>query len=248
MLDKIKEENILFLDIETVGQTENFSALDDRMKNLWIKKMQWMAEKEGKSPEELYEKAGIWAEFGRIVCISAGYIVTKSGERTLRLKSFYGHDERLLLEHFSNLLESHFNKDKHVLCAHNGKEFDFPYISRRILINGLPLPKILDYAGKKPWEVTHLDTMELWRFGDYKHYTSLDLLAAIFKIPSPKTDMDGSMVHKIYWQAGDLEKIAEYCQKDVITICKLLLKYKGITQTENIRIEVASPDVAGGGI
>lgn len=245
MLDKIKEENILFLDIETVGQCENYALLDERLKNLWAKKIQWMADKEGKTTEEFYEKAGIWAEFGRIVCISAGYLLVKGSERTLRLKSFYGHDEHQLLEHFSNLLDGHFNKDKHLLCAHNGKEFDFPYLSRRMLINGLPLPKLLDNPGKKPWEVNHLDTMELWRFGDYKHYTSLDLLAAIFKIPSPKTDMDGSMVNKIYWQEGDLEKIADYCQKDVITICKLLLKYKGIHQTENLHIEITTPDISG---
>jgi 3'-5' exonuclease len=245
MLEKIKEENILFLDIETVGQAQDYGLLDDRLKNLWAKKMQWQIEKDGKTPEELYEKAGILAEFGRIVCISAGYMANKGETRTLRLKSYYGHDEKILLEHFSNLLENHFNKDKHQLCAHNGKEFDFPYLSRRMLINGLPLPKLLDVAGKKPWEVNHIDTMDLWRFGDYKHYTSLDLLAAIFKIPSPKTEMDGSQVHKIYWQEGDLEKIAEYCQKDVITICKLFLKYKGIQQTESVHIEIANPDISG---
>jgi 3'-5' exonuclease len=245
MLDKVKEENVLFLDIETVGQSQEYAVMDERMKQLWAKKMQWQCEKEGKTPEELYERAGIWAEFGRIVCISAGYLVNKGDQRLLRLKSFYGHDEKILLEHFSNLLDNHFNKDKHLLCAHNGKEFDFPYISRRMLVHGLPLPKILDNAGKKPWDVNHLDTMELWRFGDYKHYTSLDLLSAIFKIPSPKAEMDGSMVHKIYWQENDLQKIAEYCQKDVITICKLFLKYKGILQTENIHIEIASPDIAG---
>ncbi|MDA3892882.1 MAG: 3'-5' exonuclease [Salinivirgaceae bacterium] len=243
MLEKIKIENILFLDIETVSQTHDFSELNERSKELWAKKMQWRIEKDHKSAEELYEKSAIWSEFGKIVCISAGYIINKGGESTLRVKSFYGHNEKHLLENFAFLLSTHFNKDKHFLCAHNGKEFDFPYIARRMLINELKLPKSLNITGKKPWEVKHIDTMELWKFGDHKHYTSLDLLTAIFNIPSPKTQIDGSMVNKIYWEQGDIPKIADYCQKDVIALCKLLLKFKGDILTDKMHIEITKPSL-----
>ena len=203
MLSKIKIENILFLDVETVACVQDFNDLDDRFKDLWAKKIRYHIEKEKKTPEELFEKAAIWAEFGKIVCISVGYIILKNRERTFRIKSFYGHNEKNLLENFAFLLNNHFNKEKHLLCAHNGKEFDFPYIARRMLVNRVKLPRLLDISGKKPWEVKHIDTLELWKFGDYKHYTSLDLLAAIFNIPSPKTQIDGSMVSKIYWEQGD---------------------------------------------
>jgi len=243
MLDKIKIENILFLDVETVAQTQDFSSLDDRFKELWTKKMHWQIERDKKTAEELYEKAAIWAEFGKIVCISAGYIIVKNGVKTFRIKSFYGHNEKQLLENFAFLINSHFNKDKHLLCAHNGKEFDFPYIARRMLINDIKLPKALNISGKKPWEIKHIDTLELWKFGDYKHYTSLDLLAALFNIPSPKTQIDGSLVNKIYWEEGDLPKIAAYCQKDVITICKLLMKLNGDYHIDDLHIEIANPSL-----
>lgn len=228
MLNKVKEENVLFIDIETVSQKSSYDQLDVYMQELWSRKMQWMMGKEDKTAEELYEKAGIWAEFGKIICISAGFITTEDGEKHFRVKSFCGNNEKLLLEAFSTLLNKHFNKDKHMLCAHNGKEFDYPYLCRRMLVNGLPIPKILDTAGKKPWEITNLDTMELWRFGDYKHYTSLELLAKIFDLPSPKEDMDGSMVKKIYWEDNNIDRISEYCINDVVTICQLFLRYKGI--------------------
>lgn len=243
MLDKLKTENILFLDIETAAITHEYADLDERFKNLWAKKTTWLAEKENKTPDELYEKAGIWAEFGKIVCISVGFIKKQGGQQYFRVKSFYGHNEKQLLENFAFLLNTHFNKDKHLLCAHNGKEFDFPYIARRMLINEIKLPKILALHGKKPWEIRHLDTLELWKFGDYKHYTSLDLLAALFNIPSPKNDIDGSQVNKIYWEENDLIKIASYCQKDVITICKLFMKYKGVSNINDIHIEITKPTV-----
>lgn len=243
MLEKIKEENILFLDIETAAQNQNFSEMNERFKELWTKKMRWYIEKEGKTAEELYEKAAIWAEFGKIICISVGSIVIKDEQRIFRIKSFYGHNEKHLLENFAFLLNNHFNKDRHLLCAHNGKEFDFPYIARRMLINEIKIPKILDNSGKKPWEVNHIDTMELWKFGDVKHFTSLDLLAAIFNIPSPKSQIDGSKVNQIYWEEGDLSKIAGYCQKDVITIGKVLLKLKGDSAIEETHVEIAPPTV-----
>lgn len=241
MLDKIKEENILFIDIETVGQSPAYNQLDEKAKDLWAKKMQWQVEKENKSAEELYEKAGIWAEFGKIVCISAGFIVTEEGERHFRVKSFCGNNEKMLLMAFSELLSTHFNKDKHMLCAHNGKEFDFPYICRRLLINGLPIPKILDCAGKKPWEINNLDTLELWRFGDYKHYTSLELLASIFGLPSPKEDINGGMVNNVYWQDNNIDRISEYCINDVVTICQLFLKYKGLPIIPETNVDIIEP-------
>jgi len=243
MLGRITRETILFLDIETAAQTHDYGDLDDRLKNLWAKKINYLVEKEEKTVEELYDRAAIWAEFGKIVCISVGYLITKNGTTTFRVKSFYGHNEKVLLENFAFLINNHFNKDKHLLCAHNGKEFDFPYIARRMLINDLKLPKILDISGLKPWEVKHIDTMELWKFGDYKHYTSLDLLAALFHIPSPKFQIDGSMVNRIYWEEGDLPKIAAYCQKDVITICKVLLKFKGVPLFDDHHIEIVEPTV-----
>ena len=127
-----------------------------------------------------------------------------------------------------------------MLCAHNGKEFDFPFLARRILVNELPLPAILDSAGKKPWETQYLDTMELWKFGDYKHYTSLELLAALFGIPTPKDDINGADIHRVYWEDHDLERIRIYCQKDVLTIARLFLKFQqqpGIEDEDVVYVE-----------
>ena len=176
------------------------------------------------------------AEFAKIICISVGYLFTEKGEKHFRIKSFYGDNEKLIISEFNDLLNSEFNKNQHQLCAHNGKEFDFPFIARRTLINSLKLPKLLDIAGKKPWEVSHLDTMELWRFGDYKHYTSIKLLAALFGIPTPKDDIDGSQVASVYYKEKDLERIKIYCQKDTLTVAQLLLRYKGeeLIKEENI--------------
>ncbi|RLD67060.1 MAG: 3'-5' exonuclease, partial [Bacteroidetes bacterium] len=194
MLDKIKIKDVLFLDIETVSAFPAHSEMSERLQELWAKKTKYIQEKEDIKPEELYERAGIYSEFGKIVCISVGFIVEQDKTLHFRLKSFYGDNEKELINNFNNLLNKSFNKEHHYLCGHNAKEFDFPYIARRSLINGLKLPQQLNIAGKKPWEVKHLDTMDLWKFGDYKHYTSLNLLTAIFDIPSPKDDIDGSEV------------------------------------------------------
>ncbi|MGY8955385.1 MAG: 3'-5' exonuclease, partial [Flavobacteriales bacterium] len=184
--------------------------------------------KEEYTPAEFYKlKAGVMAEFAKIICISVGYLFVEKNENHFRIKSFYGDDEKQIITDFNELLNSQFSKKQHQLCAHNGKEFDFPFIARRTLINGLKLPALLDIAGKKPWEVNHLDTMELWKFGDYKHYTSIKLLAALFNIPTPKDDIDGSQVAGVYWNDKDLERIKKYCQKDTLTVAQLLLKYKG---------------------
>ncbi len=222
MLEQYDLNNLMVLDIETVPQYSSYNQLPEHMKKLWDHKTQYQRKEE--TAEEFYERAGIWAEFGKIICISVG-IFTKSGATGLRIKSFSSHDEKELLIKFADLLRS--QPSSLILCAHNGKEFDFPYICRRMLINGVQMPPQLEISGKKPWEVNHLDTMELWKFGDYKSYTSLSLLTAIFDIPTPKDDIDGSMVGHVYWVENNLERIATYCQKDVVATAQLLRRYRG---------------------
>ena len=238
MLDKIKNKDVLFLDIETVSAFPAHSEMSDRLQELWAKKTKYIQEREEIEPEELYERAGIYAEFGKIVCISVGFIVKQGKTIHFRLKSFYGDNEKEILIGFNELLNKSFNDEHQYLCGHNAKEFDFPYIARRSLINGLRLPQQLNIAGKKPWEVKHLDTMDLWKFGDYKHYTSLNLLTAIFDIPTPKDDIDGSEVGRVYWEEKNLERIAEYCQKDVLAVAQLFLRYKGedLILPENVQV------------
>jgi DNA polymerase elongation subunit (family B) len=218
-----KLDHILFLDIETVAQYPKYKELPDMWRQLWDKKASYLV-KENQSAEDIYDSAGIYAEFGKIICISVAYIIKSKAKEQLRVKSFYGHDERKLLIEFSELLNQSFSSESHFLCAHNGKEFDFPYLGRRLLANKLPLPNVLQLAGKKPWEVKHLDTMQLWKFGDYKSYTSLELLAAVFDIPTPKDDIDGSKIFDVYYKDKDLERIRRYCQKDVITLANLFLR------------------------
>lgn len=236
MLNDIRKENILFIDVETVPQYKSYEAVPENKRKFWDHKASFLAKGEEQTPESLYERAGIYSEFGKIICISCGFIKTINGENELHIKSFYGHDERSILASFSDMVSK--LSPSWSLCAHNGKEFDFPYLCRRMIINGLPIPSLLDLAGKKPWEVKHLDTMELWKFGDYKSFVSLDLLANIFNIPSPKDDIDGSMVSKVYYEENNLERIVEYCAKDVATLTQVLLRYKGepFIQKENIKI------------
>jgi 3'-5' exonuclease len=233
MIDSIKLEDVLFLDIETVPHYQEYGMVPDHLKPLWDHKAGFLS-KDGKTPNELYERAGIYAEFGKVICISIGVII-KSKEEPLkiRIKSIAGDSEKDILAEFIDLLNKHYNKPRHLLCAHNGKEFDFPFLSRRIIINGLKLPKILCIAGKKPWEVQHLDTMELWKFGDYKHYSSLNLLAAIFNIEGPKNDISGKDVAKVYYKEKNLKRIVEYCQRDVLTVARILLKYQGDKEISN---------------
>ncbi|HOZ14563.1 MAG TPA: 3'-5' exonuclease [Tenuifilaceae bacterium] len=237
MLNDIKPEDILFLDIETVPQLPEYAQLSEEHRKLWDKKAQTLI-KESDSPESVYSRAGIYAEFGKIICISVGFVVNKEGIRHFRVKSFYGDDEKVLLEDFAQMLNRFAKRPAANLCAHNGKEFDFPYIARRMLITGVEIPDILDVAGKKPWEVKTLDTMELWKFGDYKHYTSLNLLTFVFNIPSPKDDIDGSQVAGCYYN-GELERIVTYCEKDVLAVAQLLLRYKGLPIIEPSNIEKA---------
>lgn len=238
MLENIDTSKILFLDVETVSQSADYDSLDEYTKLLWDEKSVRFQKETDKSSSEVYEKAAILAEFGKIICISIGYLFKSEGAEKIRLKSFYSDDEKQLLIEFKQVLEKTFNTKDHLLCAHNGKEFDFPYIARRILINGIKLPTVLDLAGKKPWEIQHIDTMELWKFGDYKHYTSLKLLTYTFNIPTPKDDIDGSDVGKVYWIDKDIERIVKYCQKDVVAIIQLFRRYQGkeLIHEDNIEI------------
>ncbi|RMA65922.1 3'-5' exonuclease [Ulvibacter antarcticus] len=223
MIHKMKLEDILFLDIETVPQFENFEELDDTAKFLWEQKT--LYQRKDISPETFYERAGIWAEFGKIVCISVGYFKISEEKRRFQVISFYG-DELKILRDIKSLLQTQFNKSQHLLCAHNGKEFDFPYITRRMIINGIDVPFKLDLFGKKPWEVPHLDTMELWKFGDYKTFTSLKLMAYVLGIPSPKDDIDGSQVGEVYYKEKNIARIVLYCEKDTITVAQIFLKLR----------------------
>lgn len=227
MLEHINPEEILFLDIETVPQAANFGLLEEYDQQLWSEKSRFIRERQNIELEESYHQAGIYAEFGKIICVSVGYFSISFGKKVLRITSFFGDDEKDLLLRLSELLNSFHNNPFRILCAHNGKEFDFPYLCRRMLVHRIALPELLNIAGKKPWEIPHLDTMELWKFGDFKHYTSLKLLAHIFGIPTPKDDIDGSMVREVYYKNKDLERIMLYCQKDVITVAQLLLSYRG---------------------
>jgi len=227
---------ILFLDIETVPQYPSFDTCADEVKQLWSKKAEPLKKEEHETAADVYKRAGIYAEFGRIICISTGFIYYSGGQKMLRIKSFYGDDEKLLLTEFCDLLNRSYQGAENRLCAHNGKEFDFPYIARRMVINGIALPPILDIAGKKPWEVNFLDTMELWKFGDFKNYTPLNLLTHVLGIPSPKDDIDGSMVWSVYWVENDLQRIVTYCEKDVAALANVYLRIKGepIIPKENI--------------
>jgi uncharacterized protein YprB with RNaseH-like and TPR domain len=224
MLAHLDLHKILFLDIETVPLYPNFKEVPLE-EQIYFEEKTAYQRKETISPEEFYERAGIWAEFGKIVCISVGYFSPRSQKRDFRLKSFYGEESKILMD-FKELIEHYFNRPNHRLCGHNAKEFDFPYIARRMLIHQIELPPTLQLFNKKPWEVPHLDTLHLWRFGDYKHYTSLKLMAHVLGIPSPKDDIDGSQVAEVYYNEKKLERIVSYCEKDVVTVAQIFLRLR----------------------
>ena len=224
MIEKINLNNILFLDIETVPEHQNYGILDAETQYLWEHKTQYQR-KDEVSAEDFYERAGIWAEFGKIITISVGYFVNKGDIRNFRVTSFWG-DEKKILNDFSNLLNTNFNGTQHILCGHNAKEFDIPFIARRMIINGIALPNKLNLFGKKPWEVPHLDTLELWKFGDYKHFTSLKLLTKVLGIPSPKDDIDGSEVAHVFYVEDNIDRIITYCEKDVIAVAQIFLRLR----------------------
>ncbi|MFN5311383.1 MAG: 3'-5' exonuclease [Flavobacteriales bacterium] len=237
---QLQLEKILFLDIETVPQAYRFDQLDDKSKVLFEAKNRFQISPD-KSIEQIFEeRGGILAEFGKIVCISVGMLHEGSQGRSIRLKSFYHDDEETLLQQFKRLLDDHYNTQYHVLCGHNSKEFDIPYICRRMLINGVALPNILQIAGKKPWEINHIDTMELWKFGDYKSYTSLSLLCHVMDIPTPKDDISGADVARVYYEDNDLERVMVYCEKDVVALIQLFLRLQGEPLVDEFQISSAS--------
>jgi DNA polymerase elongation subunit (family B) len=231
-MKKKQADNILFLDIETVSQFKAFDELDEQGKSLWERKHKILSNRSitdvDYAPDMSYtERAGIFAEFGKIVCISVGFLKLEKHPE-FRVKSFAGHDEKEILTDFSKLMDRHFdNPKKDFICGHNIREFDIPYLCRRMLVLGIKFPKLLDVSGKKPWELDYLlDTMQLWKFGDYKNYTSLNLLSYLHGIPSPKDDIDGSQVGSVYYNENGIDRIAAYCEKDVITVAKLFMKWQ----------------------
>ncbi len=227
-MQKTALANLVFIDIETVPSVSHYGELSPTEQNLWSHKVRFTrwADKE---PEDSFgERAGIYAEFGKVICISVGFFYYSEAGLRFRVKSFYDDDEVALLKSFSALMDEHYgNTIDYVLCGHNIREFDVPYLCRRMLINGLPIPKLLDLSGLKPWQIPHLDTMQFWKFGDYKNFTSLEHLAFLLKIPSPKSDISGKDVARVYWKEKDLERIQQYCQRDVVTIAQLILKFRG---------------------
>ena len=240
MIKQVQFEKILFLDIETVPQAYQFEQLDDKSKALFEAKNRFQISPE-KPIEQIFEdRGGILAEFGKIVCISVGMLHEGSQGKSIRLKSYYHDDEETLLVQFKRLLEDHYNTPYHVLCGHNSKEFDIPYICRRMLINGIALPSALQIAGKKPWEINHIDTMELWKFGDYKSYTSLSLLCHVMQIPTPKDDISGADVARVYYEEQDLQRIMVYCEKDVVALIQLFLRLQGEPLVDEFNISSAS--------
>lgn len=239
-MKQVQFEKILFIDIETVPQAYQFEQLDEKSKALFETKNRFQISPE-KSIEQIFEeRGGILAEFGKIVCISVGMLHEGSQGKSIRLKSYYHDDEETLLKQFKRLLDDHYNTQYHVLCGHNSKEFDIPYICRRMLINGIALPSILQIAGKKPWEINHIDTMELWKFGDYKSYTSLSLLCHVMNIPTPKDDISGADVARVYYEENDLQRIMVYCEKDVVALIQLFLRLQGEPLVDEFNISSAS--------
>lgn len=235
MLSHINIYDLIFIDIETVPQFSSHEQLSDSMKELWAAKHAFLKSEKENSEEGYLKKAGVYAEFAKIVCISIGYFRTnkETKQRTFRLKSFSGDDEKVLLEEFVELINKNFDPDRFHFCGHNIREFDIPFICRRMLIQQIKFPDALDVSGKRPWEMYDVDTLQLWKFGDFKHYTSLKLLVEVLGIPSPKGDIEGKDVCRVYWEEKGLERIVEYCQKDVVTVARLLLRFKGEPQLLN---------------
>jgi len=235
--------NLLILDIETVALTKEYQKLNADLRKHWERKSSFLKNDDELTAEELFsEKAGIYAEFGKVITVAFGiFHELPDGNLALRVKSVAGDDEESLLTEIKDFLETKFDPENLRLCAHNGKEFDFPYLSRRMLLNGIKLPYVLDNSGKKPWEVNFLDTMEMWKFGDRKNFTSLDLLTTIFNIPSSKSDIDGSMVNKVYYEEENgLERIQKYCQGDVVATAQLFLKMNALPVVDEKNITIVS--------
>lgn len=227
--------DLLFIDIETVSCFETYDRLDEKLQPLWDRKA-FFIDREGNSKNLYSERAGIFAEFGKIVTISMGVFFQEKEALCFRVKSLFGDDEASILREFNTLIQKKSDSGKLIFCAHNGKEFDYPYLCRRMLINYIELPEALKQCSNKPWEVRHLDTLDMWKFGDRKNYTSLALMAAILGIETSKDDIDGSMVNQVYYKEKNLERIARYCEKDVLVTAQLFLRLTGrpVLKKENI--------------
>lgn len=229
-------KNLLVIDVETASVVPEYDALPERFKPLWDRKARKF-DQEASVEEVFKNKAALLAEFGRIISIGVGYFHKNDDEETcLRVKAFASDDEQKILTDFKALIEEKFNQKKLTFVAHNGKDFDYPFLCRRMLVNGIALPVVLDFYNKKPWEIPHEDTMQMWRFGELRNYTSLETLAALFDIPSSKNDLDGSMVSRVYHEEGDLERIKTYCQNDVIVTARIYLRMQVLddVKPENI--------------
>jgi len=250
IIQKKNLKKTLFIDIETVSVARAYADLPETSQLLWkTKSRQFLKDRTQECSEEdaalfYNQKAGIFAEFARVVCITVGYLSLEKNEQPiLRLKSFSG-DENFILSSFSEMMDHHYDDlDEHFICGHNVKEFDIPFLCRRMIINQLRLPRLLNISGKKPWQVGHLlDTMEMWRFGDYKNYTSLSLLAGTLGIPTPKDDIDGSMVGHVFWEENDIERIVAYCEKDVLTVVQVMMRFAGLALIEPENIVVVKDE------
>ncbi len=232
-------KNLLFIDIETASIVKSYDELSPRMQKLWQHKASFLKNDNDQTAQDLYfERAAIYAEFGKVIVIGVGFFYWDEHQNLcLKTKTLVGETEFELLNSFKKLLNERFAKKDLALCAHNGKEFDFPYLCRRMLVNGIELPKALNFSGKKPWEVPHFDTLEMWKFGDKKQYTSLEMLAALFEIESSKIEMAGSQVNEVFYLENNLAKIREYCNEDVIALAQIFLRLKGIFLEKPINIE-----------
>lgn len=232
-------KNLLVIDIETASSFKEYADMDERMQALWNKKASFLYNEEAQSVEDLYfGKSAIFAEFGKIICISMGIFTFEKGVFGLRIKSFASDNEAEILNAFKSLLETKFDEKSLILVAHNGKEFDFPYICRRMLVNDILIPEALEIRDKKPWDIQHIDTMEMWKFGDRKNFTSLELLATLFGIETSKNDIDGSMVNTVYYIENDLERISKYCKHDVLVTSQVFLKLCGLPMIREENIEL----------
>lgn len=232
-------KNTLFIDIETVSGSENFSSISDRMKDFWVKKAKNLANPANISFEEMYfERAALYAEFGKIIVVGMGFLfVNKLGELSLKVKTIANADEKELLVEFIDFINKTYKSRELTLVAHNGKEFDFPYLCRRMLVNRLEIPKSLQLQGKKPWEIIHQDTMEMWKFGDRRSYSSLELLAELMGIEGAKIDLSGDRVNHVFYKEKDLDRIAAYCGDDVIIVAQLYLRFHFLSIVEPQNIE-----------
>jgi len=240
-MQSIRLENLLLIDIETVSEFAEFDTLSEEWQTLWKEKVQRTLPEDVSAAEFYPQRAGVMAEFAKVICISIGYFRKEGNTQQLRLKSFYGDDEKILLQDFiAALYKLEASNNKWSFTGHNIKEFDIPFICRRLLINGLAIPAFLDFQNMKPWETNMIDTFQYWRFGDYKHYTSLKLLAAALQVPSSKDDIDGSMVGDVYWKEKNLDRIVAYCQKDVVTTGNIILRFKNLPLLNESQVVIVS--------